>query len=172
LVVALVGDPGPLTYKRSRHGRADIDRAVEHVLETLGEPFEVLDFSPYGYDERQFGSPGIDRPVGRLTRSPNGAYPEYHTSADNLDLVNRDSLKMIDVLERNRRYRNTAPKCEPQLGKRGLYRNTGGQKDVGNRELALLRVLNQSDGDHALLDVTERSRMPFSVIADAADELH
>jgi aminopeptidase-like protein len=129
LIVALVGDSGPLTYKRSRHGDADIDRIAEYVLENSDELTKTLEFSPYGYDERQFGSPGIDCPVGRLTRSPNGAYPEYHTSADNLHLVLPDRLadsfktclKIFDVLERNRRYKNTAPMCEPQLGKRGLY---------------------------------------------------
>ena len=137
-MVALVGDPGPLTYKRSRQGDAVIDRAAESVLAHLGDRYEILDFSPYGYDERQFGSPGINLPVGRLTRSPNGAYPEYHTSADNLGLLDvdclaqsfRTCLQLLDVVERDACYRNTAPMCEPQLGKRGLYRNTGGQKDL------------------------------------------
>ena len=179
LIVARVGDPGPQTYKCSRMGDAEIDRAAAHILERGGEEANILEFSPYGYDERQFGSPGINLPVGRLTRSPNSAYPEYHTSADNLALVSADRLadsfeaclKIIDVLERNRCYTNTSPQCEPQLGKRGLYRKAGGQKDIGGREFALLWVLNQSDGEHSLLDIAQRSGIRFDAIADAADEL-
>jgi aminopeptidase-like protein len=180
LIVALVGDSGPLTYKRSRRGDADIDRVAAYVLENSDESTETMEFSPYGYDERQFGSPGVDCPVGRLTRSPNGAYPEYNTSADNLQLLHPDRLegslttclRIVEMLERNRRYINTAPMCEPQLGKRGLYHKTGGARDIGGREYALLWVLNQSDGDHTLLDIAQRSGIPFGVIADAADDLH
>ena len=179
LVVALVGDPGSLTYKCSRYGNAAIDRAAMQVLKERDETADILEFSPYGYDERQFGSPGINLPVGRLTRSPNGTYPEYHTSADNLELVTAEKmagsfeacLDILDVLDRDRCYRNTAPKCEPQLGKRGLYRKTGGEKDIGGREFALLWVLNQADGEHTLLDIAQRSGLTFGTIAAAADEL-
>jgi aminopeptidase-like protein len=127
LVLSGVGDPGGLTYKRSRRGDAEIDRAVAHVLARSGRPHRVVDFSPYGYDERQFCSPGFDLPVGRLSRTEFATYPEYHTSADDLDLVSpaqlQDSLEVcrevVAVLEGNRRYRNLSPKGEPQLGRRG-----------------------------------------------------
>jgi len=139
--VACVGDPGKFTYKKSRRGDAEIDRAVQLVLAHSGQDYEMVDFSPYGYDERQYGSPGFNLPVGSLTRTPNGRYPEYHTSADNLDLVRPDCLEhslavylaVIDVLERNRTYASTNPKCEPQLGRRGLYATnwrTGGRTDT------------------------------------------
>src|SRR5690606_17084410 len=78
LTLACAGDPGPLTYKRSRRGDAGIDRVLAHVL--AGRPHTILDFSPYGYDERQYCSPGFDLPVGSLTRTPYAGYPEYHTS--------------------------------------------------------------------------------------------
>ena len=45
LVLACVGDRGSVNYKRSRCLKADIDRAMEHVLQTKGAPFEVRDFS-------------------------------------------------------------------------------------------------------------------------------
>lgn len=179
LVVACVGDPGRLTYKKSRRGDAEIDRAVQHVLKHSGADFEILDFVPYGYDERQYGSPGFNLPVGSLTRTPHGRYPEYHTSADNLEFVRSaclvDSLEKYQltfaVLEGNRRYRNLNPHGEPQLGKRGLYRSIGGQVDQRSREMALLWVLNLSDGEHNLLDIAERANLSFSSIRQAAQAL-
>ena len=179
LVAASVGDAGRSTYKKTRRGNAEVDRAVIHVLKQSGQDYEVKEFIPYGYDERQYCSPAFDLPVGSLTRTPNGRYPEYHTSADNLDFVRpsylADSfqkyLSVIDVFEHNARYRNTNPKCEPQLGKRGLYRAMGGHKDAGRRELAMLWVLNLSDGRHSLLDIAERSDMPFELIHSTAQTL-
>jgi aminopeptidase-like protein len=180
LVVASVGDKGKLTYKKSRRGNAEIDRAVIHVLKHSGEPYEIIDFSPYGYDERQYCSPGFNLPVGSLTRTPHSRYPEYHTSADNLELVQpaylADSfmkyLSVLSVLEKNKVYLNQNPKCEPQLGKRGLYRQMGGNVESKQIELAMLWVLNFSDGSCSLLDIAERAVLPFEVMGAAADLLH
>ena len=179
LVAACVGDPGPTHYKRSRRGNAEIDRAALQVLRHSGQPFQVVEFSPYGYDERQYCSPGFNLPVGSLTRTPHGRYAEYHTSADNLELVRpaylADSLAkylaVVEVIEHNRRYRNTNPKCEPQLGKRGLYGSMGGHKDTKAHEMALLWVLNLSDGEHSLLDIAERADMEFGAVRAAAEAL-
>jgi aminopeptidase-like protein len=179
LVAANLGDPGKFHYKKSRRGNAEIDRAVLAVLASSGEPFGVEEFVPFGYDERQYCSPGFNLAVGSLTRTPYGRYPEYHTSADNLDFIKPEALEgslrtylaVMDVLEGNRRYRNLNPKCEPQLGRRGLYRTLGGDESGRARELALLWVLNLSDGDHDLLDVAERSGMSFAAIREAADAL-
>jgi aminopeptidase-like protein len=179
LVVASVGDPGRLTYKRSRRGDAEIDRAVAHVLAHSGEDHEIRDFSPYGYDERQYCSPGFDLAVGSLTRTPHGEYPEYHTSADNPDFVQpaklvdslRRYLEVIEVLEGNVAYRNLSPRCEPQLGKRGLYGSVGGQSHAVATQMALLWVLNLSDGAHTLLDIAERSKLAFTDVRRAADAL-
>lgn len=179
LVLACVGDPGPFTYKRSRRGQAEIDRAVVHTLVSSGRDYEIQDFSPYGYDERQYCSPGFNLPVGNLGRTPHGRFPEYHTSADNLDLVTpaalEDSLHMllqiVDTVEGNRTYRNTNPKCEPQLGKRGLYSMMGGRTDAKQIEMAMLWVLNLSDGGASLLDIAERSGLAFATVRTAADAL-
>jgi aminopeptidase-like protein len=178
-VLACVGDPGRLTYKRSRRGDAEIDRAVAHVLATRGGPYELTDFSPYGYDERQFCSPGFNLPVGCLNRSSYASYPEYHTSADDLELVRPEHLQesleacweVVQVLEGNRRYLNLSPKGEPQLGKRGLYGSIGGRSDAQERQMAMLWVLNLSDGDHSLLDVADRANLPFGLVAEAASAL-
>lgn len=179
LVAANLGDPGRFHYKKSRRESAEIDRAVLHVLRASGEEFGVENFVPFGYDERQYGSPGFDLAVGSLTRTPYGRYPEYHTSADNLDLVRPEALagslatylQVVRVLEGNRRYLNLNPKCEPQLGRRGLYRTIGGDDAGRSRELALLWVLNLSDGRHGLLDIAERSGMGFERIEEAARAL-
>ncbi len=179
LVAANLGDGGKFHYKRSRRGNAEIDRAVAQVLAESGEEHAVEDFVPFGYDERQYCSPGFDLPVGSLTRTPWGRYPEYHTSADDLGLVRpehlasslRRYLEVLAMLEGNGRYRNLNPKGEPQLGRRGLYRSIGGGEDGRQRELALLWVLNQSDGWHDLLAIAERSRLPFAAVRRAADDL-
>ena len=178
LVLANLGDPGMLHYKRSRRGDAGIDRAVEYVLAARGA-HGVRDFTPYGYDERQFCSPGIDLAVGCLSRTPWGEFPEYHTSADDLDLVRpaalADSLAaleaVVDVVERNRTYVNLQPKGEPQLGRRGLYAAIGGGVGAKDRQMALLWVLNLSDGRHDLLAIARRSGLDFALIAEAADLL-
>ena len=179
LVVACVGDAGALTYKRSRRGNAEIDRAAAHVVRGAAPAGTVVDFSPYGYDERQYCSPGFDLPVGSLTRTPHGRYPEYHTSADNLELLQPDSLgdslraylAVVAILEGNDRYRNTQPKGEPQLGKRGLYRAMGGFPDPGELQMAMLWVLNQSDGGPTLLDIADRAGLSFDTVRAAADRL-
>ncbi|WP_435011862.1 DUF4910 domain-containing protein (plasmid) [Tundrisphaera lichenicola] len=154
LVLTCLGDPGDPTYKKSRRGDTEIDRAFQHVLGRSGRPHEVVDFYPFGYDERQYCSPGFNMPVGVLSRTRHGRFPEYHTSADDLEFVQALSLgdslswclEAIAVLEGNRTYLNTNPKCEPQLGRRGLYRISGGPG-----ELSMLWVLNLSDGAHSLL---------------------
>ena len=174
LVVACVGDPGGLTYKRSRRGVAEVDRAAEHVVRARGGV--VRDWSPLGSDERQFCSPGFDLPVGVLTRTPQDEFPGYHSSADDLQLVRpehlEDSLEayleVLDVLERNGTYVNMSPKGEPQLGKRGLYRAVGGGSFA---EAPLLWVLNLADGNHDLLAIASRAGLPFSEIRAAADSL-
>jgi aminopeptidase-like protein len=176
LVVAGVGDAGAMTYKRSRRGDAEIDRAVARVLVDSGDPHELVDFSPHGYDERQYCSPGFNLPVGSLTRTPHGRYAEYHTSADGLDFVRPASLgdsfakylSVIGVLERNRALLNRNPKGEPQLGRRGLYRDVGGHVEARELESAMLWVLNLSDGGCSLLDIAERSRLRFEQIETAA----
>jgi aminopeptidase-like protein len=111
-------------------------------------------------------------------RTPNGSFPQYHTSADNLDFVQPSllaesfavALKIVSLLDDNRVYSNQNPKCEPQLGKRGLYRTIGGVEGGAN-ELALLWVLNLSDGTHSLLDIAEHSGCVFDAIKRAADAL-
>jgi len=179
LVAANLGDSGNFTYKKSRKGNAEIDQAVANVLASSGFGYKIMDFSPYGYDERQYCSPGFNLPLGCLMRTPHGDYPEYHTSADDLDFVKPENLadsfsiyaSVLNVLENNRVYINQNPKCEPQLGKRGLYDNIGGDSDSKAKQMALLWTLNLSDGGYSLLDISNRSGMAFPFIKNAADSL-
>jgi aminopeptidase-like protein len=155
-----------------------IDRAAAHVLQHSGQPHSIVDFSPYGYDERQYCSPGFDLAVGSLTRTPHGEYPEYHTSGDDLGFVRpeflADSLRLymevLDAVENDATYLNLNPKGEPQLGRRGLYPPVGAQ-GTGSELMAKLWVLNLSEGQHSLLDIAERSRLPFPSIREAARAL-
>jgi aminopeptidase-like protein len=175
LVLALLGDPGALTYKRTRRDDCEIDEVAAYVLGARGS---VIPFSPYGYDERQLCSPGFNLPAGRLTRSVNGGYPQYHTSADDLSLITPDALgesleacqRIVEILEDNEHYLNRKPKGEPQLGPRGLYGALGGGEPAA-REHAMLWVLNQSDGRQSLLDIARRSGLPFELLREAAQAL-
>ena len=198
LIAANLGDGGAFHYKKSRRGDHEIDRAVVAAVAGLGENVVTEDFFPFGYDERQYCSPGFDLPVGVLTRTPWGRYPEYHTSADDLSFIGAEALAgslaaylaTAAVLEEGpgapasppaapeggrksaagRRYRNLEPFGEPQLGRRGLYGGLGG---AGRKEfeIAMLWVLNLSDGEHSLDDIAERSGLPPGVLGEAADAL-
>lgn len=179
LVLTGVGDPGPFTYKRSRRSDSEIDRIMANLLRHSGRPHNIVEFIPYGYDERQYCSPGFNLPVGCFSRTPHSQYPEYHTSGDSVEFVKAESLEesleqcrtAVETLERNRVYLNRNPHCEPQLGKRGLYRGIGGQAGEKSMEMALLWVLNLSDGSHSLLEIAERSDIRFEVLAAAAEKL-
>lgn len=179
LVASNLADQGGFTYKKSRSGRAGIDRIVEYVLRTSNVRHEIREFVPYGYDERQYGSPGFDLPVGSLSRTPYGEYDEYHTSADNLSFISHDNLqqsldvfeKVVATLESNRYFRNRLPKGEPQLGRRGLYKKVGGETDQKESQMALLWVLNLSDGRNSLLDIVEISGLNAAAVTQAAEIL-
>jgi aminopeptidase-like protein len=176
LVLTGLGGGGRLVYKQTRHGSRLIDRAAGHVVGRNGG--EIRGYSPYGYDERQYNSVGFDLPVGRLSRTPHGEYPEYHTSADNLDFVGADELaaayaavwEVLQILERNQSYRNLSPYGEPQLGKRGLYPTMGG-KAASDAVMAMLWTLGYSDGEHSVLDIAEVSGLSFAAIDEAVDKL-
>ena len=176
LVVNCVGDSGKFIYKRTRRQHAEIDQAVIYCLKNSGYEFEVVDFSPYGYDERQFCSPGFNLPVGCLSRSTHGRYPEYHTSADNFDIISPSNLNdsfilynaVIDLIDNNKNFARVNPFCEPQLGKRGLYDKIGARNGTKQDQLAMLWILNLADGQHSLLDIAEKSRIDFSILKDVA----
>ena len=179
LIIAVAGDAGQLTYKKSRNEDDYTNSLVLNALEASGKPFRIEEFTPFGYDERQFCSPGINLPVGRLTRTPNGCYPEYHTSADNLDIVEpayltdtmEAYLDIIELFENNRTFKNTRPYGEPHLDKHRLYQKAGAY-NIQDNTFAILWVLNQSDGKNSLLDIARKSKLPYSDILSANKALY
>jgi aminopeptidase-like protein len=179
LAISCVGDSGSFTYKKSRQGYAEIDQAVINVLRNSEQAYKIVEFSPYGYDERNFCSPGFNLAVGSLTRSTYSQFPQYHSSADNLDFIRPEYLaesfekylSVIYVLENNKKYLNLKPKGEIQLGKRGLYKTIGGLQQRPTDEMAFLWVMNMSDGNHSLLDISDRSGLDFHSIKNAANVL-
>lgn len=173
--VRCVGDSGATTYKRSRRGDSDIDRAFEYVLRKSGKPYRILPYSPYGYDEPLFSAPGFDPPFGYLMRTPQGQYAEHLTSADDPSFVNASALKdslskalsAIDVIEQNRRYVSENPFCLPPLEKYRLD-EAGAPDGYG---AALVWILSMADGRHSLLDVAVKSELPWNAITHAASSL-
>lgn len=176
--LACLGDTAPLTYKRSRRGNAWIDRAAAYALAEADPHARVVDFVPWGWDERQFNSPGFNLPVGSLSRSREGDYDEYHSSADNMSLISPESLEqalstaagIVWALEADESFLNLEPEGEPQLGKRGLYPTVGGPA-AEREQLAMLWVLNQSDGERSLLEIAERSGLPLQLLSEVAERL-
>ncbi|VGO14823.1 Putative polysaccharide biosynthesis protein with aminopeptidase-like domain protein [Pontiella desulfatans] len=179
LVLCLLGDNGKFHYKKSRDGNAGIDRIVPRVLKQSVNDFETMEFYPYGYDERQFCSPAFDLPVGRLSRAVHGEFPEYHSSADNLDFVSEVAMQesldvlqqVVESIEGAETYINLKPECEPQLGRRGLFKPIGGQAETKDYQMALLWILSLSDGHHSLEDIAEQSGLSLDILRKAVDEL-
>ena len=178
LTLTCLGDSHPFTYKRTLGGEAEIDLAAANVLSHGGGEHAVIDYFPYGYDERQYNSPGFRIPVGSLMRGRHGQFPEYHTSGDNLDFVTGERMlesyqvlrSILDTLEANRRFLNLEPWGEPQLGARGLYRAMGG-RDIPDMQLAMLWLLSLSDGGPTLLEIARRANMSVATLAAVAQVL-
>ncbi|MDE0863501.1 MAG: DUF4910 domain-containing protein [Rubripirellula sp.] len=177
LVLALVGDAGPFTYKRSRRETSAIDRIAGALVSSAGG--SVRSFSPLGYDERQFCSPGFNLPMGCLMRTPPGEFDQYHTSADNLDYIHADSLeeslnllrKIVERVESNVVPISLRQKGEPRLGEYGLYRAYGEAEHDAEFHLAVMWVLNQADGGSDLHSIADRAGLSFELICKATDLL-
>ncbi|RZD47134.1 MAG: peptidase M28 [Thaumarchaeota archaeon] len=206
LVATCLADQGHVTYKKTRMGNSVIDKIVEKILKESGEKYEIIDFFPSGSDERQFSSPGFNLPIGSVTRTLYGKFPEYHTSADNLDLVHpkyfqntfekyiKIFMELEDTFEKNEIkkdgeknissnkkriqkneneliFQNLYPKCEPNLGKRGLYDMIGAKKDELGVKMSIFWVLNLSDGKNSLSDISKQSKIKSDDIKLAAEHL-
>lgn len=178
-VVTCIGDNGNFTYKKSRIGNSLPDRAVETILNQTEMDFNIVDFFPSGSDERQFCSPGFNLPVGSLMRTMYGTYPEYHTSADNKEFVSFEAMEqsiqkyldVIELIEKNEKYINKMPYCEPQLGKRGLYPTLGSQKGTDDFVEAMMWILNLSDGENDLITIAEKSKIPVKDLLLVVEKL-
>ena len=172
-----LGDRAPIQYKKTVFGDRLTDKVAELIVGTRGG--DLIDFYPFGYDERQYNAPGFRLPMGSLMRSQHGAYAEYHTSADDLSYIDGDQLaasvetvlEFVDTIESNATFINLQPHGEPQLGRRGLYGSVGRAPVPEQATYTLFWVLNLSDGDHDLIDIALRSGMDLPIIVHAASEL-
>ncbi len=202
LVITCVGDNGNFTYKKTKYGNSTIDKIVNDIFKQSKRKTKTKDFFPYGSDERQFCSPGINLDVGVFMRTPYYEFKEYHTADDNLKFVSKtalkDSLSMLlkiisaieitkDIKQHskikkiNRKksdiYLNLKPKCEPQLGKRNLYRNISKSRLVGKGnsqdliEISILWILNYSDGNYSLNDISKISGLPIKLLKHSSQLL-
>ena len=208
LVITCTGNQGKLTYKKSRQTNSQIDKTVIDILKKSGKDYSTLDYFPFGSDERQYCYPGIDLAMGCLTRTVFGDFPEYHTSADNLTYVHSNYLadtftiytKIIEKLEKDfglflddeeikmKKSSNKDPvfinliKCEPQLGKRGLYHNLGGPKlkpfhgkgsksTTKIKEKAMMWILAFSDGKNSIRDIERKSNIDFNTLIETSNAL-
>lgn len=176
-VITSIGDPGPFSYLQTRAKNTLVDRVTMHVLQHSKKEYVLYEFWQSSSDERQYNSPGIDLPVGSLMRTKYGCYPEYHTSADNLDFVTpqalADSLEMyircLDVLENNHKYVATVL-CEPQLGKRGLY-PTLSKKTSYSSFRSMKNLISYCDGALDLVSIAEKIKCPVSQLFPIVEKL-
>ena len=179
LVLSLLGDGGGFTFKETRAGDSILDRLVPNVLAAEKVPYVTKPFDPFGYDERQYSSPGINLPVARLSRSDFASFDEYHTSADNLEFITPLSLgqsfsvckRILFCLEGNLYPVSLKPYCEPRLGECGIFRAYGESDDRGVFQKAVMWVLSLADGTNDLLTISERSGLTMCVIQDACHRL-
>ena len=187
-VLTCVGGPGPFGYKETFKGNDDLDRVVRLAFRDLGLDYIAYPFAPDGSDERQFASPGFRIPTGTITKDKYYEYDQYHTSADNLDLVTGKQIAetysiyvtALEMLERNRSYRSLNPYGEPQLGRRGLYTLHGAgyklklqgqaERSVDHTDL-IAWIMFMADGSHDLIAIAERSGLPLLALADMAEIL-
>ena len=176
-VVTCVGDNRAYSFLPSRKGGTLADRVAEHVLNRQITDYVRYSFLDRGSDERQYCSPLIDLPVVSIMRTKYDAYPEYHTSLDDLSLISPDGLegafrvlqRCLQALEVNYRYRATVP-CEPQLGKRGLYPTLSMVKS-GEEVRTMMDLLAYADGEADLLGIADIIDADIMECAQIAEKL-
>ena len=168
-VITCIGDSGHFSYLQSRQEDTLVDRVTLHVLKYCTDKYNIYNYhDSRASDERQYCAPGIDLPVGSLTRTRPGKYPEYHTSGDNFDIVNSKNLlesikmyeKCIKVFENNHTYKTTVL-GEPMMGKRGLYPSLSKKLKKGQAIYDMMDILAYCDGEKDLLWIANKINKPL-----------
>ena len=172
-----VGDNRTYSIVHSRYADTLADKVLDNVLKYHCPDYDSYSYISRGSDERQYQAPGVDIPMVCFCRSKYHIYPEYHTSADNLDLISPEGLqgsfdvmvKCIEALEHNRKYR-IKTLGEPQLGKRGLV-PTMSSKETYQQTLALKDLIAYADGSNDLVDISNIIGHPVEVLIPLAEKL-
>lgn len=175
--VTCMGDDRCYSYLPSRAGDTLSDRAAQHVLSHIDPDYRSYTWLDRGSDERQYCSPGVDLPIASVMRSKFHAFPEYHTSLDDLSFVTPTGLaggyealrQCLYVVENNTIPRATVL-CEPQLGKRDMYPATSVRGSANSSRL-FRDILTYADGEHDLLSIAQLLSQPFPSVCVAAETL-
>ncbi len=176
--VTCIGDNRSYSYLPSRNGDTLSDHVAKHVLRWIDPDFAVYHWKDRGSDERQYCSPGIDLPIASIMRTKYGAYPEYHTSLDNLtNVVTPMGLeggyeairRALELLEKNEYYKINVL-CEPQMGKRGLY-STLSTKNIDEEVKMMMDLISYCDGCHSVLQIANILEVPCWELYKVLDEL-
>ena len=176
-VLTCVGDDRAYSYLETRKGNTLTDRVMKNVLGFAHPDYKTYSFLERGSDERQYNAPGVDLPVCDFCRSKYVEYPEYHTSADNMDLISPKGfagaydvmIQVLKALEYNGFYRVTCL-CEPQLGKRGLYPSES-RKGIYEEVKKLTNLIAYADGTEDLIAISTRIGVPVEELIPSIDKL-
>ena len=170
-VFTCCGDPGSVTYKKSYSGNSIIDRAASHVVKNKYEHsnYSIRNFWLHGSDEQKYNGTGVRLPFGCFTRTPYGEFEQYHTSKDNLDFIERESLfdfldtilETLYVLENDEVLKNNY-KSIPFFSKHGIHRYIDSKNVDRESDAIILRMLGwEIDGVQSLLDIAEKWNFKF-----------
>lgn len=176
-VLSCVGDDRAYSYIETRNADTLADKVMQNVLHYHAPEYKQYSFLERGSDERQYNAPGVDLPVCGFCRSKYGEYPEYHTSADNMDMITPEGLQgafevmkqVIMALEYNQYYKVNCL-CEPQLGKRGLY-PTISRKGIYDEVKKLTNLIAYADGKRDLIDISNKIGVPVGEMLSNVDKL-
>jgi len=182
LQITTVGGPGDFQLKKSWNPAHPINRIARDVLSASGKLFEEIDFDIHGSDERQYSSPAFRINMLTIAKDIYYSYPQYHTSLDDLGLVNGNQITeslmlyidLINRLESSRTFERTDPRGEPMLDKRNIYRQMGGSLLPNARMSSLdliLWVLFLSDGILTTTDIAQRLNLSTQDVEGTCEEL-
>ena len=160
--LSCVGDDKAYSYVNTPYKNTLADQAMHSALKGK-KNVKIYSFLSRGSDERQYCSQGIRLPICTFSRSLFSEYPEYHTSADNLELVSQKGLEdsfeviktIIEAFE-TELYPQIKVKCEPQLSKRDLYPAIS--FNVNNKKSPIrsrMNFITYADGSNSIFEIAD-----------------
>ena len=174
--ITCCGLDSKLVYKKSKKGNSLIDIAMAKNLKKYKH--DSLNYFPFGSDERQYNSPGIDVPFGTFMRVNFDGYKEYHTSLDNKKIINfnklEENIKILEnvilYIDKAKFYKRTIPLCEPFLSKRKLYSTLSKYTHYSKIDKiveAIFWILAYTDGKTSDIEIIDISKLKSSHVYEA-----